>query len=163
MNVIFFMFQDLLTIFNFFFDELTFLHLRYCFDPLKNLFMVSNVLFHLFSCPRSKYAKDSCFSCSRLYVEPLIRPLNFYHIQNFNSIDEFSDDIKTFYKKKSYSKIRFHVFFDSIEQFNTVNSDQGRCLTMFARTNVWQIINLFFKTQIRIFDNFFHNIVDHFL
>ena len=123
MNVIFFMFQDLLTIFNFFFDELTFLHLRYCFDPLKNLFMVSNVLFHLFSCPRSKYAKDSCFSCSRLYVEPLIRPLNFYHIQNFNSIDGFSDDIKTFYKKKSYSKIRFHVFFDSIEQFNTVNSD----------------------------------------
>ena len=157
----FFMFQDLLTIFLKKFDELTFLHLRYCFDPLKNLFMVS-ALFHLFSCPRSEYVKDNCFSCSRLYVEPLIRPLNFDHIQKFISIDEFSDDIKIFYKKKSYSKIRFQVFFDSIEQFNAVKSDQARCLTTFVVTNVCQIINLFFKTQIRIFYNSFHNIVDDF-
>ena len=120
--------------------------------------MISNVLFHLFSCPRSEYAKDSCFSCSRLHVEPLIHPLNFDHIQNFILIDEYSD-IRIFYKKKSYSKIRFYVFFDSIEQFNAVNSDQARCLTTFVVANVCQIINLFFKTQIRIFYNLFHKIV----
>ena len=86
-----------------------------------------------------------------MYAEPLIRPLNFDHIEKFISIDEFSDDIKIFYKKKLYSKIRFHVFFDSIEQFNAVNFDQARCLTTFVVTNVCQIINLFLETQIRIF------------
>ena len=57
-------------------DDLTFLFLKYSFDRLKNLFMISNCLFHLFSCPRSDYAKNNCICCSRLYIDASIRPSN---------------------------------------------------------------------------------------
>ena len=88
------MFNNLISILKKKFDDLTFLFLKYSFDRLKNLFMISNCLFHLFSCPRSEYAKNSCICCSRLYVEPLIRLLNFEKLQNF--FLEVSGNIKNF-------------------------------------------------------------------
>ena len=34
-------------------DEVTFLFLKYSLEELKNIFVISNILYHLFSCPRS--------------------------------------------------------------------------------------------------------------
>ena len=55
-NTFFLMIENLLGIFKKKIDDLIFLFLKYSFDRLKNLFMTSNCLFHLFSCPRSDYA-----------------------------------------------------------------------------------------------------------
>ena len=40
-------------------------------EPVKNYFLCSNVLFHLFNCPRSNYAVNHCALCSRLCIDPL--------------------------------------------------------------------------------------------
>ena len=58
------MFDNLLSIFLKKIDDLTFLFLKYSFDRLKNLFMVSNFLYHVFSCLRSHFAKNNCICCS---------------------------------------------------------------------------------------------------
>ena len=58
-------------------DEVTFLFLKYSLEELKNIFMISNVLYHLFSCPRSFFAKSNCNYCSRVFIPESIRPNNF--------------------------------------------------------------------------------------
>ena len=109
-------FGNLLSFFKKKFDDLTFLFLRYSFVGLKKLFMTSNCLFHLFSCPRSQYAKSNCIYCSRLYVDATIRPSNYEKLEIF-FLDEVSNNLKIFLKEKSYSKIRLNVFFDSMKQY----------------------------------------------
>ena len=115
--------------------------------------MTSNCLFHLFSCPRSEYAKNNCICCSRLHVEPLIRLPNFEKLQNF--FLEVSDDIKNFLKEISYNKIKLNVFFDSIEEYNAINSDQKRCLNTYVNKNLFEFIILFFKLKLDYFVIFF--------
>ena len=88
--------------------------------------MTSNCLSHLFSCPSSDFAKNNSICCSRLYVEPLIRSPNFEKLQNF--FLEVSDNIKNFLKEISYNKIKLNAFFDSIEQYNAINSDPKKML-----------------------------------
>ena len=53
-------------------------------------------------------------------------------------------------------------FFNSLHQYNAINSDQERCLNTFVVQNSFEFIPLFFETQIRIFSNFFHDIADDF-
>ena len=36
---------------------------KFSFDELKNWFLISNVLFHMFNCSRSDFAKDNCSLC----------------------------------------------------------------------------------------------------
>ena len=98
-NTFFFMFENLLSFLKNKFDDLTFLFLRYSFVGLKNLFMTSNCLFHLFSCPRSQYAKSNCIYCSRLYVDATIRPSNYEKLEIF-FLDEVSNNLKIFFKGK---------------------------------------------------------------
>ena len=124
--------------------------MKYSFDRLKNLFMTSNCLFHLFSCPRSEYAKNNCICCSRLYIDA-----TFF-------LDFVSNNLKIFLKENPYNKIRFNVFFDSIEQCNAINSDKKRCLNTYVVNNFFELITLFFETQIRVFCDFFHDIANDF-
>ena len=148
------MFENLLSIFKIELDDLTFLFLKYSFDRLKHLFMISNCLFHLFSCPSSHHAKNTCIYFSRLYVDAIIHPSNYEKLEK-KFLDEVSNDLKIFLKEKSYSKIKFYIFFDSMKQCNAINSDKKRCLNTFVVKNFFELITLFFETQIRIFCNFF--------
>ena len=68
------MLTDLLNKLKMNFNELTFLFLKYSFEDLKNLFMISNCFYHLFSRPRTVFARSNCIFCSRLYVLPDFRP-----------------------------------------------------------------------------------------
>ena len=92
------MIENLLSIFKKKFDNLTFLFLKYSFDRLKNLFMMSNCLFHLFSCPRSDYAKSNCICCSRLYIDASIRLSNLEKLEKI-FLDYVSNDPKIFLKE----------------------------------------------------------------
>ena len=75
---------------------------------------------------------------------------------------EVSDNIKNFLKEMSYNEIKLNVFFDSIEEYNAFNSDQKRCLNTYVVKNFFELIILFFETQIRLFCNFFHDIANDF-
>ena len=148
------MFDNLLSILKEKFDDLTFLFLKYSFDRLKNLFMTSNCLFHLFSCPRSDYAKNNCICCSRLYIDASIRLLNLEKLENF-FLDYVSNNLKIFLKEKSYNKIKLNLFFDSIEQYNAINSDKKRRLNTYVVNNFFELITLFFETQLECLVIFF--------
>ena len=66
------------------FNETTFLLLKYSLEGLKNLSMISNCLYHLFSCPRSVFARNDCLYCLRLFIKEINRPKNFICINDFN-------------------------------------------------------------------------------
>ena len=154
------MLTDLLNKFKMNFDELTFLFLKYSFEDLKNLFMISNCFYHLFSCPRSVFARSNCIFCSRLYVLPDIRPKNFKLIDNFDF--EISDDRRNSLSENSISILkRFKIitFFNSLEEFSTINSNQKRCLNTFIVQDYFHLVLVFFEVQLRILSNFFYNIV----
>ena len=59
------------------------------------------------------------------FVHQIMKNLIFF-------LDEVSNDLKIFLKEKSYSKIRLSVFFDSMKQYNRINSDKKRCLNTFV-------------------------------
>ena len=77
-------------------------------------------------------------------------------------LHQISNNIKIFLKEKSYSKIKFNVFFDSMKQYNAINSDKKRCLNSFVVKNFLALVTVFFETQIRVFCNFFHDITNDF-
>ena len=111
------------------FDEITFIFLKYSFEDLKNLFMISNCFFNLFPCPRSIFAKSDCKHCSRLYFSPFIRPKNFKLLNDFKFM--ISDEQKKTLSDNSLSILKIFsivVFFESLEEFSTINSDKKRCL-----------------------------------
>ena len=60
--------------------------------------LASNVLFHLFNYPRAPYAKSNCLLYSRLYIDSLSSPTNFSQINNFLSVDDFSEDVANLFK-----------------------------------------------------------------
>ena len=126
--------------------------LKFSFDELKNLFSVSNVLFHMFNCSRPDFAKDNCSNCCRLYIDELFKPENF-HIKI--DIDFFSTDLKNYFDKNNCSKININLFYESLKHFESINSDIDRCLNVVVIKNVCELIILFFEKQIRILYNFF--------
>ena len=143
------------------FDEITFIFLKYSFEDLKNLIMISNCFFHLFFCPRSIFAKSDCKHCSRLYFSPFIRPKNFKLLNEFKFM--ISDEQKNTLSDNSLSILkRFSivVFFESLKESSTINSDKKRCLKTFIIQDYFHLVIIFFEVQIRIFCNFFSKIVD---
>ena len=114
-------------------DELTFLFLKYSFEELKNIFMISNILYHLFSCPRSIFVQSNCDYCSRLFISESIRPINFNYFKNF--VFQFSDGRKE----------PLNVFFNSLDEFSVVNSSRKKCLTTFIVQDYFQLVLVFFK------------------
>ena len=147
---------DLLNKFKMNFDEVTFLFLKYSFEDFKNLFMISNCLYHLFSCPRSIFARNNCIYCSRLYVSPDIRPEICDNIDNF--VLNLSEDRRNTLSNNSISilnNFEIVVFFKSLEELSTINSDQKRCLNTFIIQDPFHLVIVFFDVQLRIFCNFF--------
>ena len=121
-NTFFYMINNFLNNFKKKVDEVTFLFLKYSLEELKNIFMISNDLYHLFSCPRSFFATSNCNYCSRVFVSESIRPINF---DNFTF--KFSDDRKTVLSDNSLSimnKSKIDVFFNSLEEMSVINSSQ---------------------------------------
>ena len=80
----FYLFNDLLNNLKMKFSETTFVLLKYSLEDLKNLFMISNCFYHLFSCPRSVFARNDCIYCSRLFIKEIHQPKNFNFINDFN-------------------------------------------------------------------------------
>ena len=161
-DMLFYMLNDLLNNLKKKFDEVTFLLLKYSFEDFKNLFMISNCFYHLFSCPRSDFTRNNCMYCSRLYISPSIRPKNFDCIDNFNFKLSSDDDRRNALSDNSRSilkRFKIIVFFKSLEEFSTINSDQKRCLNTFIVQDYFHFVLVFFEVQLRIFTNFFHNLV----
>ena len=144
------------------FGGTTFLFLKYSLDHLKNLSMISNFFCHLFSCPRSVFSKNDCLYCSRIFIEKDFRPENFVCINDFNFNLFLNVYTKASLSSSSYDvlkRFKIIVFFKSSDEFSVINSDRKRCLTTFIAQDYIRLVLAFFEIQLRIFINFFYNIV----
>ena len=137
------------------------LFLKFRINEIINESTISNLLLHLFFCPRSFFAKNSCQNCSRKFiVKDIYKPPNFHYVLEFDFRRWFSehelfpeilDDIREF---------NGNVFFDSQRQLDIVNSDRQRCLDTFVVQEHFEFGLLFAELQLRVFMNFFYGIVD---
>ena len=58
----------LFTRFKYYFNLPIVCYLRYRMQFIKNQFLCSHILSHLLDCPRSEFAVNRCYRCSRLHV-----------------------------------------------------------------------------------------------
>ena len=130
-DMFFYMFNNLLNNLKMKFDVSTFLLLKYSLEDLKNLFMISNCLYHLFSCPRSVFARNDCVYCSRLYISQINQPKNFNCINDFNFNIFFNAEKLSNNSLSILKKFKVLVFFKSLDEFSVINSDRKRCLNTF--------------------------------
>ena len=130
-DMFFYMFNNLLNNLKMKFDVSTFLLLKYSLEDLKNLFMISNCLYHLFSCPRSVFARNDCVYCSRLYISQINQPKNFNCINDFNFNIFFNAEKLSNNSLSILKKFKVLVFFKSLDEFLLINSDRKRCLNTF--------------------------------
>ena len=112
---------------------------------------ISNVLFHLFYCPRSIFSRNECLRCSRLYVRKEIEVTNEY-LKNLDISSYFESE------EEEIRDFEFNIFWDSDYQRSLINSDTKRCLNVFVIQNSKQFLLLILETQFRIFMNFFHSL-----
>ena len=161
-DMFFYLFDNLLNKLKMKFNESTFLLLKYSLDDLKNLSMISNCLYHLFSCPRSVFARNDCFYCSRLFIKEVNRPKNFICVDEFNFnifLNKFIKGNLSVNSTNVLKRFKIIVFFKSLDEFSVINSDRKRCLTTFIVQDYIRLVLVFFEIQLRIFLNFFYNIV----
>ena len=124
-----------------------YLYIRSFFENFLRGMSISNILLHLFYCPRSFFSKNDCFICSRRYLKKELEcPIKFFENENISS------QIET---EKEYD---FKFFWDNEQQKNVINSNIKRCLSTFIIQDSRELLFLFFEIQGRYFANFFHSL-----
>ena len=160
-NTFLYFLDDLLKRFKMKFDFPTYLILKYSFEDLMNQSLISNCLFHLFSSPRSVFARNDCSNCSRIYIRKKVaQPKNFSCIDKFK-FDMFYDTVDL--SSDSLNMIKnfdFSGFFYSSDEYSVINSNRKRCLNTFIFQDYIQLVLVFFEIQLRIFVNFFYSLVN---
>ena len=97
------------------------LYLNYFLHNLKGDLLISSCFCHLFHCPRSLFAKNSCHLCSRKFIATLItKPENFNQLFNFT----FGDRLLKEYQNISFKGLESSLFFKSYDELVTIASDK---------------------------------------
>ena len=134
-------------------------------EPVKNYFLCSNVLFHLFNCPRSNYAVNHCALCSQLCIDPLNDCVDLHNTDlRYKLIKSsiFAYDVKQLFKNNFITQFKLNICYKSLEQYTVLNSDQKRCLQLSVFQNECDIIIKYCELLIRIFFNFFCSVSESF-
>ena len=118
-------------------------------EEISREITISNVLFHLFYCPRSSFSRNECMRCSRLYVKKELEVTAEY-LKNLDILSE-SDE-------KEIQDFEFTIFWNNDYQRTVINSDIKRCLDTFIIEYSKQFLLLILEIQFRIFMNFFHSL-----
>ena len=106
------------------------------------------MLFHLFYCPRSIFAKNECLNCSRLFLKKELE----VSFENFNILSYLDSD------EKEIQEFEFNIFWNNDQQKTVISSDIKRCLNTFIIQYSKQFLLLFLEIQFRVFLNFFHSL-----
>ena len=118
------------------------LFLRYCLENFIRMMTISNVLMHLFYCPRAFFSKSDCLFCARLYLRSDI---------------DFNINLSVLDKANFISnmKYEFVFFWDNSNQKDIINSDFRRCLKTVVIQNSYDLFIYYFEIEGRYFFNFF--------
>ena len=124
------------------------LYVRSSLKEISREITVSNILFHLFYCPRSIFAKNECLNCSRLFLKKELE----VSFENFNILSYLDSD------EKEIQEFEFNIFWNNDQQKTVISSDIKRCLNTFIIQYSKQFLLLFLEIQFRVFLNFFHSL-----
>ena len=125
-----------------------YLYVRSSLEEISREITVSNILFHLFYCPRSIFAKNECLNCSRLFLKKELE----VSFENFNILSYLDSD------EKEIQEFEFNIFWNNDQQKTVISSDIKRCLNTFIIQYSKQFLLLFLESQFRVFLNFFHSL-----
>ena len=125
-----------------------YLYVRSSLEEISREVTVSNILFHLFYCPRSIFAKNECLNCSRLFLKKELE----VSFENFNILSYLDSD------EKEIQEFEFNIFWNNDQQKTVISSDIKRCLNTFIIQYSKQFLLLFLEIQFRVFLNFFHSL-----
>ena len=128
-----------------------YLYLRFSLEEISREMTISNLLFHLFYCPRSIFSKNDCLNCSRLFLKKELE-ISFEFFENFNILSYLDTD------EKEIQEFEFNIFWNNDQQKSVINSDIKRCLNSFVIQYYKQFLLLILEIQFRIFLNFFHSL-----
>ena len=101
-----------------------FIFSKYIFLRSSREMTISNLLFHLFHCPRSIFSKSDCLNCSRLFIKRELE-ISFDFFENFNIFSYLESD-------NEIQEFDFNIFWNNDQQKNVINSDIPRCLNSFV-------------------------------
>ena len=132
-----------------------YLFLRSSLEEISRELCVSNILFHLFHCPRSVFARNDCLKCSRLFLRRELKVSSEY-LENLNVLSYLESD------ENLIQNFEFNIFWNDNFQKSLINSDTRRCLNIFVIQNSKQFLLLILEIQFRIFMNFFHLLSESF-
>lgn len=139
------------------FQQSTYLYLRFRLEPVKNLFLYSNISIHLFHCPRSNYALNNCSNCCRLSIDPLFYLIDSAELR-YNLIlvnRAFVDDVKRLFKEHFITQFILNICYKSLQHYTVLNSNWKRYLQLSVIQNPCGIIIKFCKVFVRILYYFF--------
>ena len=128
-----------------------YLYLRSSLEEISREMTISNVLFHLFYCPRSIFLKNDCSNCSRLFLKKELE-VSFEYFDSFNILSYLDTD------EKEIQEFDFNIFWNNDQQKTVINSNIKRCLNSFVIQYYKQFLLLILEIQFRIFSNFFHSL-----
>ena len=130
------------------------MYLNYFLHNLKGNLLISSCFCHLFHCPRSLFAKNSCHLCSRKFIASVItKPQNFDQLFTFT----FGDRLLKEYQNISFKGLQSSLFFKSYDELVTIESDKKRCLTTCVISSPSKIGRLFLEVFLRILVNGCYN------
>ena len=86
-----------------------YLYLRSSLEEISREMTISNVLFHLFYCPRSIFSKNDCSNCSRLFLKKELE-VSFEYFDNFNILSYLDTD------EKEIQEFDFNIFWNNDQQ-----------------------------------------------
>ena len=141
----------------YYFDFPSRCYLRYRLQFLKNLFILSGILCHMFYCPRSEFAVNNCYCCAILHV---ISHRNFLlHIKTlyrFRSVEgTFSDDVVSIFKDHSITSFNLRIAYKNDEHYEAVMSKRERRLEFFVYGHVIDFIMMYCEVLLRFLFNCF--------
>ena len=142
----------------------TWLFLNYFFDNLKIDLMISNCFYHLFHCPRSVFAKNGCFLCSRQYVlTQITKPKNFNDLYKFNFVSFFENYLPKGSKGTFFEEFKPLLFYKSYDELVTIISKRKRCLTKFVVQSPFKLIKAFLEIVLRVLMNYCYKFIKYLL
>ena len=127
-----------------------YLFLRFSLEEISREMTISNLLFHLFYCPRSIFSKSNCLNCSRLFIKKELE-LRFDFVETFNLFSYLESD-------NEIQEFEFSIFWNNQRQKDVILSDISRCLNSFVIQYYKQFLLLILEIHFRVLCNFFYRL-----
>ena len=135
----------------------SFLYFYYRISLINDVFLCSNVIFHLFNCPRSNFLRNTCRDCS----------LCFFNFKQPSFIRDGCLSLDSNFAYESYelhknNNFKIKIFFVNFKQKSVLESYLKRCLTLKIFQSKHDIYISFLEVFSRILFNSFYSIVEDF-